>query len=291
MKNSILITCSIILLIIDISICNALSVSDLKEGQFVVGVKHGQKISLISNKAKLSDIVNDISKKMNVGIKIHGDRDNELISFDIVDVFLGDVLKRILRNNYIIEFRVIGNQTIVSGSNLVSSGFSDSERSNQEYYIFPIRPGTKGWEKLETVEEIYQSAQIPKDILENMDTKSLIKTCLEHPILMITDNFDTLQNEFKNLRNNFNGLNELLNRKDAGDNLLSEYQAINIEEIVRESERWTTDQKRTFLIKSKLLEMLLSQDIITSGFTSSQQHALANKSLSAQLSELSFVPQ
>jgi hypothetical protein len=262
-------------------ICNALSVSELKKGQFIVDVKQEQKISLISNNAKLSDILNFISDKMNIDVKIEKASGEQLVTAEIKDSFLADVLPRIVNGNYYIFLKDINNKTVVSAmatepDSLLGTRNTDNKKS---VYIFPIHPGMKEWQQFNTVQEMYNATQIPEHILHDMGTDNLITTCLNYPLLINISAFNTLQEGMYSLVKNFNGLEELLNRKDAGDKLFSKYQQLDSEEVIREDATWSPEQKNDFIVKSIFLEMLLAQDKIISGISSHQRIALVKEAL------------
>jgi len=239
---------------------------DLMEGKFVLTYHEKErKITLVANRSKLSDIVNSISEKMELETQfVDQGREKELVSVNIVNKSLIDVLEVIVGHDY----GLVGNKLVISSRGLFNGR-----------YTFPIRPGTEEWAKFETVEEMYAATQIPEEILANMSTVDLLNTCLDYPLIVNIIAFDTLQTGFDTLVYNFNGLRELLTRKDATAALLAQYQATDYKEVVEQSSL-TEEQNGDFLFQSMFREMLLAQDDIIARMTPSEQIDLVKESLS-----------
>lgn len=64
--------------------------------------------------------------------------------------------------------------------------------------------------------------QIPVDVLNKLTTSDLIETCLRYPNFDYSGT-DAIQSGFENLRERFNGLQELYRRPDAADRLIEVY--------------------------------------------------------------------
>lgn len=252
-------------------VCYSASISELKEGEFSFNIISGQRVNLLANKAKISEILKKIYDQMNVDVTVEESRGKELVTITLTDIPLEDVLKKILRDNYAIVFRKANNETIVSGAKVAEKNKKVVKANS---YIFPIRPGMKEWEKFETVQEMYQTTQIPEDILRNMDTDSLITTCLSYPLLGNMISFDNIEEGFNELISNFNGLRELIDRNDVGSRLLSEYRQMDPEQVVRQEGKLTPEQEGEFFFKFACMEMLLGQDKILSGMSSADRQAL-----------------
>lgn len=99
--------------------------------------------------------------------------------------------------------------------------------SIKEPYEYPVKPGTQEWTGFKTWVEMYESSQIPDDILDNIATDALAETCLSYPLA-----FDFLYANDELLRisqtiNDFNGLDELSKRKDGAKCLVDEYEKLN----------------------------------------------------------------
>lgn len=94
-----------------------------------------------------------------------------------------------------------------------------SENRNEKY-VYPIRPGTTDWEKLNSKQEMVSKTQIPRDILHSLSTKALTETVLDYPLLedyIAYSNPPKVgpQKRFELLAEEFNGYKELINRGDG----------------------------------------------------------------------------
>lgn len=101
--------------------------------------------------------------------------------------------------------------------------YSSHEYNIEEPYTYPIVPGSSEWANFDTVYEMIEVCQIPEDILKNMSTEALVKTVLNYPLLMDLMAGNTPREGFAVMMSNFNGLQELSTRSDAGDYLDTEY--------------------------------------------------------------------
>jgi hypothetical protein len=88
---------------------------------------------------------------------------------------------------------------------------------------FPIKPGSEGWKELSTNKEKFDKLQIPPDIISKLNTKELVKTCLNFPAFGFYTAYNSSQNGFIILAGKFNGLRELAKRDDALVELIDIY--------------------------------------------------------------------
>jgi len=88
---------------------------------------------------------------------------------------------------------------------------------------YPIKPGMKEWATFETGEQMVKACQIPLDVLNTMSTKELIMVCLNYPLF---NNYAAFNDERKGVNTTiqqFNGLQELSQRKDGIQELIKVY--------------------------------------------------------------------
>lgn len=88
-------------------------------------------------------------------------------------------------------------------------------------FTYPIKPGEDKWEKMYSVQERIASLQIPESVLPKIPTERLLDICLDYPYLVDVMFYDNFQKGIEVLRSNFNGFDELLNRKDLGKYVLA----------------------------------------------------------------------
>jgi hypothetical protein len=131
--------------------------------------------------------------------------------------------------------------------------------SASDAYDYPIKPGTEGWKAFQTHDDMLKACQIPEDILKNMSTKGLVETVLEYPLLGDILAYNSIQQGFEAVASRFNGLSELLNRKDAGTELLAIYSKMNPQDI---EESWGDIQKGAYTFSIANVEILLAQNKI-----------------------------
>ena len=92
--------------------------------------------------------------------------------------------------------------------------------SNSKAYEYPIKPGTSEWKKLRSHKEMVEVLQIPASDLKNMSTEDLYESVINYPLWGDIFAYDNLQTGFNAVCVQFNGLQELVARKQAGKILL-----------------------------------------------------------------------
>jgi len=143
--------------------------------------------------------------------------------------------------------------------------------SANDTYDYPIKPGTEEWKAFQTHDDMLKACQIPEDILKNMSTKGLVETVLEYPLLGDMMAYSGIQQGFEAVASQFNGLPELLNRKDAGTELLAVYSKMDPLDI---EENWGDVQKGAYTFSIANVEILLAQNEILDNLSEIQLEGL-----------------
>jgi hypothetical protein len=131
--------------------------------------------------------------------------------------------------------------------------------SASDAYDYPIKGGTEEWKAFETHDDMLGACQIPQSILKSMSTKGLVETVLEYPLFGDMRAYDSIQQGFEAVASQFNGLSELLNRKDAGTELLAIYSKMNPQDI---EDNWGDIQRGAYAFSIAKVEILLAQNKI-----------------------------
>ncbi len=145
-----------------------------------------------------------------------------------------------------------------------------------DVYEFPIKPGTKKWNETKSNAAKKSALQIPDEKIKNISTAGLIKTALDYPFFMEIMFYDNFQKGFEQVANNFNGLSELLKRKDAAKCLKNEYEELSETKF---SEKADLAGKGRHSFKIMYLELILSQDVIISSLNDESARELVSNSL------------
>jgi hypothetical protein len=137
-------------------------------------------------------------------------------------------------------------------------------------YKFPLRPGMPEWKELKSHAEMLEACQIPDQLLANMSTEGLVRTCLTYPMAYDFLAFHSVARGINSVISRFNGLQELLRRPDAAVALLSAYKKMD--------PATTPDcgrvDKRPCRFQFMYVEMLLSQEPILSSLTKDEKRSL-----------------
>jgi hypothetical protein len=143
-------------------------------------------------------------------------------------------------------------------------------------YDWPVKPGTSEWSALTTHSGMLAALQIPETTLKKMTTKDLVETCLNYPLLFEMWAYDSFQNGLDQIIKNFNGLQELITRTDAGIELLKKYQKINSIEINKIQDAMEKEQFKVDVCQN---EALLSHKSIIKNMNKIERLTLLKESL------------
>jgi hypothetical protein len=165
---------------------------------------------------------------------------------------------------------------VIIGSLLSSCAPVSPLPTVSDAYDFPIKPGTPAWEAFNSHAEMLRACQIPMQTLQAMSTKGLVETVLNYPLYGDFLAFFDLQQGFESVTGNFNGLAALLNRPDAGREVLARYHTMNPAAI---DPAWTLEQQGEYDAHFTYIEMLLAQNSILDKLTPEEWHDVLNEAL------------
>jgi hypothetical protein len=111
------------------------------------------------------------------------------------------------------------------------------------------------------------ATQVPESVLGKMSTAGLVETALDYPLLGDMMAFNSPQQGFDAVAGRFNGLQELLKRKDAGAELLAHYVSLD---PAAYDEDWPSAQQGRYARSIAEVETLLAQDAVLSGLADAQ---------------------
>ncbi|WP_297093186.1 hypothetical protein [uncultured Draconibacterium sp.] len=149
--------------------------------------------------------------------------------------------------------------------------------SKKVTWNYPVRPGTEEWKQLNSFKERLDAFNIPDDVLLEITTEELVKTCLEYPWWILITSRDYNQEGYDFLKSVFNGFRELEKREDAGRELIKEYEKMNPEDIYKFD---TLVKQGVFSFKFTYIELLLAQKDIVKSINDKDLGLLIKKSSS-----------
>lgn len=81
--------------------------------------------------------------------------------------------------------------------------------------VYPVLPGSAEWKKATTSRGVNEACLIPEEIVNAVDTKTLLKAVEDYPLLYAYTNYDYYECGLQYLAETFYGMNVLLRREDA----------------------------------------------------------------------------
>ncbi len=95
-------------------------------------------------------------------------------------------------------------------------------------YDYPITALDSEWDALVSVEDMRSVTQIPNSILHKISTEELLELILDYSLLCDIHAYDSIEDGYYQIKNQFNGISEMLDREDSIVVLLNAYKAYNI---------------------------------------------------------------
>jgi len=121
---------------------------------------------------------------------------------------------------------------------------------------YPVRPGTEKWSQLKDESERLNALQIPDSILNVIETEELVIACLNYPAAFHYTAYDDEHTGLQKVISNFNGLQELFDRNDAGKYLIEHYKNAGVDGFIIKDKRLN---ERFWPFKFLYIELLLSR--------------------------------
>ena len=163
---------------------------------------------------------------------------------------------------FLSRFSVIMLVSILLVGMFIQTNALDAINSNEEKIVkfdYPVKPGTEEWKKLD-LSSRRKACEIPENILKKLTTKQLVDIVLEYPYFMDIYAFNSIQVGFKTIYDRFNGLRELLERKDAGSELIEKYKTMNVIEKGNSLQMFDFANIEVLLGQEKILNQLSLSD-------------------------------
>lgn len=146
-------------------------------------------------------------------------------------------------------------------------------------YVFPVKPGTDEWEQMGSRQEMLAAVQIPADRVAGISTAGLVETVLDYPLYMDMFAHNNLEAGLATIKHDFNGMQALLGRSDAGSVLLQRYQATDANAV---SEMSDTLEQGDYVSRLTYLEMILAQPEIGERLSVAARRSLVEIALQQQ---------
>ena len=130
----------------------------------------------------------------------------------------------------------------------------------EKVYSVPFNQNDSQWKSYKSTSERLKALQIPDDIIAIIPTSQLLEVCLEFPYFMDILFANNLQEGFVGLRDEYNGLQELMKRKDVADAIISKQKELDsrIKAVIQA----TDIEKGMLSAREVLLGMIAAQNEI-----------------------------
>lgn len=144
---------------------------------------------------------------------------------------------------------------IASLSFSMLAGFFIWQYRENARYQFPVQSGAQAGQASRNPQQMIQDYTIPDEALQKLSTGALIETVLYCPLMGEFFAYSSTQSGFEAVKRKFNGLQELLKRKDCAKQLLKKYRRT---QALKQPEQVDATQFEVFY-RLSFLEVLLAQ--------------------------------
>lgn len=128
-------------------------------------------------------------------------------------------------------------------------------------YDFPVKPGTNAWQAFTTHKQMVEATTLPAKTATGLTTRALLETCLNYPLLPDMMAFNSPQQGLEAVIRNFNGLQELVGRKDVALHIVKAYQRLLSTDISKLNALY---DKGKLSFQLSFIELLLGQKKVLS---------------------------
>jgi hypothetical protein len=126
----------------------------------------------------------------------------------------------------------------------------------QTVWDYPVNSQSKEWKDLKSTEEQFEAYNIPAEIIKNISTAELVKTCLSYPEWGLIHAYNDRQTGLSVIISLFNGFRELFNRDDTAKELMKVY--VKLDPLAVKPD-WTPLQEGLYAFRFTQIELLLMQ--------------------------------
>jgi len=158
---------------------------------------------------------------------------------------------------------------------------------SNDAYILPIAVGSQEWKDMDSLQDRRAACSIPGDVLKTISTRGLLQTCIDNPYAWEVFAFNLPLEALEQQILEYNGLKELMARKDVGLEMIKAYRHLSAAKL---DENWPLAKKGGYSILNMYMELLITRDEVISSLSESQltsllEFALGNLNDKAKLSE------
>jgi hypothetical protein len=146
-----------------------------------------------------------------------------------------------------------------------------SEKVVDHHEYFTSATAERDWTNIESFEQRLEQIQIPSSKLASMSTAGLAETVLDYPFQGTFWAYDTPAMAIRAVSGQFNGIPDLVSRKNGGIVLLAIYKAANAEDIISKDD--------SPMITFTTLQYMLTDEKILDGLGSAGKRDLIKTAL------------
>lgn len=148
---------------------------------------------------------------------------------------------------------------------------------------YPIKVGSAEWKKIIDHNEMLRVCQIPNETLTILKSDELVKICLDYPLIIDCFAYNSIKQGVEKVINRFNGMKELICRKDAAFIIFTELynrSMIDQDHLSGDFERGKYDA-----LNSVLCYILSQKDVISSSTPETNKKIISFSFMQMNLNE------
>lgn len=155
-----------------------------------------------------------------------------------------------------------GYASIVKNNNVIKEADVSCGISYNPFEVYSLTLEDENWKKIKRFDQMLEKCQINQDQLVNMSTEELFDAVFEYPLLVNVFLYDSIEEGIENVKKQFNGMAELLERRDFEKTLLKRYKKLEIPKKTRNNYDDTFDHMDKKMGSSESFKYNVTLDFI-----------------------------
>lgn len=145
-----------------------------------------------------------------------------------------------------------------------------------EPYKYPVRPGTEEWKSFKKHKDLREISQIPETLIQRMDTKTLLQSVIDYPLIGDVLIFKSYKAGINQLKSNFFAIDSLIRRTDFLAHLIDQYKSY---EVTRIGNLKSVVEVGEYILGLSMLEMLMTTEDVLKNINDTQRNLLVSELL------------
>lgn len=121
---------------------------------------------------------------------------------------------------------ILGVSLVISGTHITKA--QERDIPSEEIFEYSVTPADKEWSDFSSHQEMLDACQLPNTYLRESSTEELLEKVVKYPLIIDILSYNDIKTGVSAVAKQFNGLAELLSRKDIASVVANKYKQVKI---------------------------------------------------------------